>query len=917
MKTLIYVFSLLAPSRLRAAWREEWLAELHAARRTGRGRALRLAVGAPLDALSSRWTTRSHSGAGWQGPWRSDLRQTVRGLRRSPGHVAVVALCLGVGIAVCTATVSIINAFTNGELPGVIERARIARLHLSGGNSSVADYEILREGSPSFAGIAAEGTGVFAMRVDGRGAMNVGGAWVSGNYFEVLGTRAHLDRLLHPSDDRPDAPVAVTISHAFWTARLGAPADIVGKTIVIGGRDAFVTGIAPQDFRGLRGGEMNDGSGFGVYVPLAHAGDWPGARTPDQRWLNVYGRLTGPMDSERLTTELMPLARRIEATDPVRQRSARIDVTETWRTPALTTALVLFMNVALLAAPLTVLAIGCANVANLQLVRASLRTRELAMRASLGASRRQIVRLLTFEAVLLVVAAFATASFGTWILLRVAALVVPNPVVVDGRVMLFAATLAVLVIGATGLLPGLISTRSDASAHLRSGGRSVASGNSRVRRGLVVAQVTLCFLLLLAAGVFIRGLSLVTGALPAHAPHTLIAETRFDLHPKYVPAERRKFIEAFDARIRADGRVRGVAYTSNPPSSNGVVRIWRSADRPEARQIVEALAVGGDFFEISGVRLARGRAFTSADAAAMTSVVVNEAFIRRFELAEPVVGQPLRLALSVTDNAAPRHVTIVGVASSPASPASSESPADSKIYLPLGASPDQIKAWIAVDHAADKVDAVRRTLADLDPDLPAAGVRTLEDDYNGSTEPLRMIARTASGLGMAALLLAVSGLYSVIAFFVALRTSEFGIRVALGARSADIVRMVLGQALRLAGLGLIVGAVLGVPLLMALNANFPFTATFDQRSFCCDRSRRERCRREERRRFKRRRRSARTNEPVWRARPRRSKRISRSSPPRPPTNWQSGRIFAPRAASLRRWLLPTMTRLSDLSRASA
>ena len=827
MKTFIHLISLLAPSRLRAAWREEWISELHAARRAGVGRALRLAVGAPFDALSSRWTTRGPSTPRGSGPWRTDLKQTVRSLRRSPGHVTVVALCLGAGIAVSTTTFSILNAFTNGELPGVVDRARIARLHLSGGNSSVADYAILREGSASFAGIAAEGLGTFAMRVEGRGAMNVSGAWVSGNYFDVLGTRAALGRLLHPSDDRPDAPVAVAISHAFWTARLGAPADIVGKTIVIGGRDAYVTGVAPQGFRGLRGGEMNDGGGFGVYVPLALARDWPGARRPDQRWLNIYGRLTVPMESGRLTTELLPLARRIEATDPGAPRNARIDVTEPWRTPAVTTAMLLFMYVAMLAAPVTVLAIGCANVANLQLVRASFRARELAMRASLGASRGQIVRLLTFEAVLLVLAAFATAAFGIWILLGVATLVVPHPVSLDTRVMLFATVLAVGVIGATGLLPGLISTRSNASAQLRSAGRSVASGNSRVRRGLVVAQVTLCFLMLLTAGVFVRGLSVVTGSLPSHAPHTIIADLRFDVQRRYGPAERRAYIEAFDARMRADGRVRGIAYTGSGPMSTPVVRAWRTGDPPDTGRITEAIGVAGDFFEIAGVRVVRGRALTNADAATTTAVVVNEAFIKRFELAEPAVGQPLRLSRSVNDKTAPLYVTIVGVATQPVSPGSDDGLGDPTVYLPLGTSPDVIKAWIAVDDAADKIDAVHRTLAELDPDLPAVAVQTLEDSYLASNEPLRMIAQTATGLGIAALLLAVSGLYSVIAFFVALRTSEFGIRVALGARSADIVRLVLGQALRLAGVGLGVGAVLGVPLLIALNANFPFTEAFD------------------------------------------------------------------------------------------
>ena len=828
MKTLIYLSSLLAPRRLRAAWREEWLGELHAARRSGGvARTIRLALGAPSDALSSRWTTETQPESRWQGPWRSDFLQTVRGLRRSPGHVVVVALCLGVGIAVSTTTFSILNAFTSGELPGIRERARLARLHLSGGNSSVADYEIIREGSPSFAGITAEGRGTFAMRAEGQAPVSVEGAFVSGNYFEVLGTQPALGRLLYPSDDKPDAPLAVTISHGFWTARLGAPADIVGKTIVVGGRSAIVTGVAPPGFAGLRGGDMNDGSGFAVYVPLVHARDWPGGKRTDQRWLNVYGRLTVPMDRDRLEAELMPLAGRIEAMNSETLRNVRIDVTETWTNPSIaSTPMLLFMYLAALAAPLGVMAIGCANVANLQLVRASLRTRELAVRASLGASRSQIIRLLTFEAVLLVSVAFATSALAIWILLRVAVMVIPMTVTLDTRVLMFAAALAIVVIGATGLLPGLTSTRSDASAHLRSGGRAIASGNSRLRRGLVVAQVTLCFLMLLTAGVFIRGLSLTAGAVPPHAPHTLITQLRFDVLDKYVPAERRAFLDAFEARMRADGRVRGIGYTSDGPLPGGIVRVWLAADQPDAGKISDAVYVAGDYFNIVGIRQVRGRLLSTDDAAA-SAVVVNEAFVAKFELSEPAVGQTVRIAHPSERDTAARHVTIIGVVSEPASSSATPLNTVPKMYLPLVAVPGEVSGWISADNAAQLTDGVRRILADLDPDLPVISVRTLEEAAALGNEPLRMIAQTAGGLGIAALLLAVSGLYSVIAFFVALRTSEFGIRVALGARSADIVRMVLGQALRLAGLGLALGAVLGTPLLIALHANFPFTKPFD------------------------------------------------------------------------------------------
>jgi ABC-type antimicrobial peptide transport system permease subunit len=356
----------------------------------------------------------------------------------------------------------------------------------------------------------------------------------------------------------------------------------------------------------------------------------------------------------------------------------------------------------------------------------------------------------------------------------------------------------------------------------------MASGNSRLRQGLVVAQVTLCFLLLLAAGVFTRGIVIASGNMPPRAAHTLVAALRFDLQRNYGPAQRRAFLDAFDARMRADGRVRGIGYTTSSLNSNGILRAWRSGDPPDAGRIAGSHYVGGDYFDVAGIRVLRGRALTK-DETGGTAVMVNQTLVEKFQLAEPVIGHSLRISL-VRDSlyrevdASPRHVTIVGVAS-PADGA--QGGGDPTIYLPIGPSPDYVAAWISVENAALLADAVRRTIADIDSELPVVFVRTREDLIKESSETLVMTARAAGGLGIVALLLAVSGLYSVIAVFVALRTSEFGIRLALGARSADIVRMVLGQAMRLAGIGLAVGAVLGVPLLIALHANFPFTQRFD------------------------------------------------------------------------------------------
>jgi ABC-type antimicrobial peptide transport system permease subunit len=279
--------------------------------------------------------------------------------------------------------------------------------------------------------------------------------------------------------------------------------------------------------------------------------------------------------------------------------------------------------------------------------------------------------------------------------------------------------------------------------------------------------------------------------------------------------------------MRADGRVRSIGYTSDGPIPGGVLRVWLAGDRPDAGKYSEAVYVAGDYFNIVGVRLLRGRALADAEASA-PAVVVNEAFVTEFELSEPVLGQTVRIVHPAEKGTSARHVTIIGVVSEPASTAvNTPEDNDPRMYLPLGAVPGEISAWMSADNAAQITDTVRRTLTDLDPELPILAVRTLEEAEAAGSEPLRQIARTAGGLGLVSLLLAVSGLYSVIAFFVALRTREFGIRVALGAQSADIVRMVLAQALRLAGTGLALGTVLGIPLLIVLDKNFGFMQPFD------------------------------------------------------------------------------------------
>lgn len=827
MHILIHLLSVLVPRRLRAGWREEWRAEIAAARRHGALKAFRISLGAPLDALTSRWTTREREesvwASMWHGGWGSDLKQTIRTITRSPGHVATVSLCLGIGIAVCTAAFSILNAFLYGDRPGIKDRGQMPRLYIYANerspDASLDEFAVVAQGAPSVAGIAAEGRSDFSIRVPGHEPMHVIGAFVNGAFFQTLGTTPLAGRLLSPADDRPDAPLAVVLSHAFWNGRIGAPADIVGQPIVLGDREAVIVGIAPQGFTGLASDDVDGPGGYKVYVPMAHARTWPGARSSQASWFNMAARLRDGVEPAQVTAEMQPIAARLEGMNPQRRKDARIVLVANGLAPGTGSAELIGMMMLMMAAPLTVLAIGCANVANLQLVRASLRSRELAVRASLGASRGQVVRLLTLEAAMLSIGGFAAAAVVITALLKIAELVLPVPVDIDFRVLLFSAGVALAIVAATGLLPALAATRGRTADGLRSGGRSIASGNSRVRRGLVVAQVSLCFLLLLTAGVFTRGLLDETSAVPPHAATITIAELRFDIR-NYVPAERQRLLDTLEARLRADNRVANVGLTSVTPQGWEQSRVWLPGDAAEFERYEGSNHVTPSFFDTANITLARGRAFTPGE----TAIVVDEAFIAKHQLREPVLGQTLKVAFEGNEEI--RIAPIVGVVSPPPGDSMFLDP-EPTIYLPLERAPRYVGVWVRTPHAREMITVARETLAQADPNLPAVSIRTLEDHYNEDAAFLGYIAKTASGLGIVSLLLAVSGLYSVIAFFVALRTNEFGVRVALGARAADIVRMVIGQAGRLVLLGLGVGALLGTPLLVAFNATLPLTTPFD------------------------------------------------------------------------------------------
>ncbi|CAN5797694.1 hypothetical protein BH18ACI5_BH18ACI5_24930 [soil metagenome] len=520
--------------------------------------------------------------------------------------------------------------------------------------------------------------------------------------------------------------------------------------------------------------------------------------------------------------ELQPLASRIEGENPATRKNASILVQPTGTGPSDTPGFIAVIVALMMAAPLTVLAIGCANVANLQLVRASSRGRELAVRQAIGASRAQLVRLLTFESVMLAAIACAAGTFATFLLLHVAALVIPFHVAVDWRVLLFILAIAVLVVIATGVVPAWLATRSRQAMSLTAGGRAGVAGASRARRVLVVAQLAMCLLLLLTATTFTRSLDALAGRIPVVAYDVIVAELRFDT-VRYSQPQRAAYVDALQARLRTDPRTNAVALSSVAPMQRAEWRFLLPGDAHDRVRSAGGGHVGAGWFDAAGLQILRGRAFVTDDIINRDTAVVDKTFVERFRLAEPVLGTQLRV---VEEQGQQRTVTIVGVSSNPMSRAVMREPTPN-LYLTLRNLPDYAALYVRSDHAGDLIPVVRQTMAAVDGDLPPVEISTLASRFHSDNGDIRLLARAAAGLGTAALMLALAGVYSVVAFFVSLRTREFGIRLAIGARPRDLTHMVVAQTLRLVGIGLVAGFVVSIPVLVGLRSAFPYMSAFD------------------------------------------------------------------------------------------
>lgn len=764
-----------------------------------------------------------------------DCRYAVRSMRRTPGFAIIATLILAIGISVNTAAFSFINAFMFREFPGVVKRGQLAVVLLGRdtrwgraqpSSVSIADWELLQGGIPAFSGTAAYGMVQLSVRGAGE-PQAVRGHLVSAGFFDVLGTRPAAGRFITAGDDPRTLDQVVVISYQFWQRMFEGRPDAVGQVLTIGTRAFTILGVAPTGFFGLQPGEIVDpdlGSPE-LWVPLAAA---PFLRAesalPDMaavledRWLQVFGRLAPGATLGQAEAQANAVAGRLAAAYPENRRNAfaKLDPgAGGTRNAGEALQGMLFVMVV----PVIILLVACANLANQLLARAIERSREIAVRLSLGATRGRVVRQLLVETGLLAIAASVLGVLlARWLLdgLRVWVLAIPFRIPIDASVLGFTLALALATVLLFGLTPALRATGTDLGRALKDGAPGSGYRRSRLRSALVVVQIAASLALLAVSSVFVRIAERPPSAsLDALSDRALLVSVNLDLLG-FDSTTGRAYQRAMLDRL---GNLPGVVATGLAPFAMfdmvGEAPMTESGRDPGEPRYVDLAEVSGAWFDATNVVPLRGRLFTAAEQVTPPSVaVVDEVTAREVWGGSDPIGRTLRIG----EDSAATIVTVVGIIPTRQEAAFREP--EGLVVIPGSWRYNPRSYFYLRTSAAAQpmVAAVREAAREVDPGVPIIWVRTLDAVGAQAVASLTMVASGLAGLGAVALGLAALGLFGVLSFLVAQRRYEIGIRAALGARRGDVTWMVLKQALRLGAGGVIVGALVAVAVVTLLRS---------------------------------------------------------------------------------------------------
>ena len=762
-----------------------------------------------------------------------DLMYGLRQLGKNPGFTAVAVITLALGISVNATMFSLVSAFLLRR-PPVHEPDRVVvisaidpaqRFHADASTVSIPNYLAWRDGTDVFTEIAASYDYRTTSLTVGRHSETLDSAAVTLTYFGLLGVTPELGRSFQPGDDKTGQEHVVVLSHQLWEQRFGSNPQIVGSTVRLDRETYTVIGVMPAKFN-LMG-----------YIPqlwtplvLTATDELPAARK--DRNLHVFARLKPGATVQQAQAEVATFARRAEEGFP--------EIEKGWGVVVRTLPDFLIYDFGVtngLAVIMTtvgfVLLIACANVSGLLLARTGARRKELAVRSALGAGRLRLVRQLLTEGLLIALLGgglgLVWADWGVQVL---RANMRFNPAIsavafnLDRNVLLFATGASLMCALLFGLAPALSASRTDITRNLKEDGRAASRGRShtRFRSVMVTFEIALAMFLLVGSGLLFHGIYLLNRQyLGFQAEHLLTARVALD-KTRYPNAARQSaFLRESISRLRElPGVVQVAAVSDLPATAPGSVTLHLK-DQPElaANQAPNALdvVVTPDYFQATGTPLLRGRTFTdNDDATAPRVVIVNQKFVERYLNENEPLGRQITLEVSGATSEPSQIVGVVGNVKTHSQSVRD----DPQVYEPFLQRP--ISSFFLMIRAIGDpnilVSALRNTMAQIDVELPLAQVMSMPAVIEAQKGGTPFFMRALGVFAAMALILAAIGIYGLVGYSVGQRVPEIGIRMALGANSRDVLRMVIAEGAKISVIGGLVGLSLALPLPKVFNAMF-------------------------------------------------------------------------------------------------